>query len=143
MDISIHPTIESVFGYRAPHIIAQAIDAAQSASRHAYAPYSHFRVGSAIVCSDESVVAGCNVENASYGATICAERGAVMSAIAAGKQFFVVCVIVTPTKTIVPPCGMCRQVLAEFAPDMLLLSVCDQSFQWFELSSLFPERFSL
>ena len=96
--------------------VEQLFDAAKSAADNAYAPYSKFRVGAAVECSDGQLVAGCNVENASYGLTICAERNAIAAAVAQGHQNFERIVIYTPLKQFVPPCGACRQVIAEFLP---------------------------
>ncbi|MHB0897789.1 MAG: cytidine deaminase [Spirochaetales bacterium] len=91
--------------------------AAQEAAQKSYSPYSKFRVGAAILCEDGSVVTGTNVENRSFGLTICAERSAVVAAISAGKQKFKAIAIATPDSTYpVSPCGACRQVLSEFFP---------------------------
>src|SRR5690606_12887090 len=91
-------------------LIAQAT----SAQQRAYAPYSRFHVGAALVCDDGTVVEGCNVENASYGLCICAERTAVAAAVAGGRRHFPTIAIVTSASPPASPCGMCRQVLAEF-----------------------------
>lgn len=88
---------------------------AQGASQSAYAPYSHFRVGAALLCEDGSVVMGCNIENRSFGLTICAERNAVAKAISEGKrEFTAIAVYCADSPQPVPPCGACRQVLSEF-----------------------------
>jgi len=87
-------------------------------ARFSYAPYSHFRVGSALLLKDGSIVKGVNVENRSYGLTICAERTAICNAIAKGYRDFLAIAIATPdSKVPIPPCGACRQVLTEFMPD--------------------------
>jgi cytidine deaminase len=83
--------------------------------QRAYAPYSKFQVGAALLCSDGTVVGGCNVENASYGLCICAERTAISSAVALGHRRFVAIAVATASSPPSPPCGMCRQVMAEFA----------------------------
>ena len=88
--------------------------AAETARRRAYAPYSKFHVGAAIECVDGSIVSGCNVENASYGLTVCAERNAVGAMALQGKKPKRVAIVVDHVRP-VPPCGMCRQLLAEFA----------------------------
>ena len=84
----------------------------------AYCPYSHFPVGAALECSDGTVFTGCNIENAAYGATICAERTAIAKAVSEGHRDFVRIVIAGRSRDFCVPCGTCRQVLREFAPDM-------------------------
>jgi cytidine deaminase len=101
------------------------VDLARAAARRAYAPYSRFRVGAAVRAKSGAVFAGCNVENASYGLTICAERSAIFQMVAAGQAGFDRIVIYTPTATPTAPCGACRQVLNEFNPDAEVVSVCD------------------
>jgi len=100
-------------------------DQARAAAARAYAPYSQFRVGAAIRARSGAVFVGCNVENASYGLTICAERSAIFQMVAAGETVFDRIVIYTPTDTATAPCGACRQVLNEFNPDAEVLCVCD------------------
>jgi cytidine deaminase len=90
---------------------------ARKAADNAYAPYSHFRVGAALLCDDGSIFSGCNVENRSFGLTVCAERNAAFQAVAQGKRRFTALAISTPdSETPVGPCGACRQVLSEFMP---------------------------
>ncbi len=103
------------------------IAAARAAAVHAYAPYSRFTVGAAVLTAEGTIHAGCNVENASYGLTICAERNAVFQAVAhhAGVPRLVAVAIYTPTPLPTAPCGACRQVINEFGPDALVISVCD------------------
>jgi cytidine deaminase len=98
---------------------------AQAAASRAYAPYSRFRVGAALLTRSGKIFTGCNVENASYGLTNCAERTAVFQMVAAGERELAAIVIYTPTATPTAPCGACRQVLNEFNPDAEVISVCD------------------
>jgi cytidine deaminase len=92
-------------------------DEAKKAADRAYVPYSAFRVGAALLCEDGTIVTGCNVENRSYGLTICAERTAVVSAVSQGKCRFTALAVSTPDSVEpVGPCGACRQVLSEFMP---------------------------
>lgn len=95
------------------------MDQAREAASLAYAPYSHFRVGAALLCSDGSVVTGCNVENRSFGLTICAERNAVAKALSLGKRDYRALAVFCLDSTVpVSPCGACRQVVSEFvAPE--------------------------
>lgn len=92
------------------------IAAARDAMTHAYAPYSRYRVGAAVLAADARIFTGANVENASYGLTICAERAAVAAAVAAGARRLLAAAIVSDHAPAPMPCGACRQVLAEFAP---------------------------
>jgi len=99
--------------------------AAREVSRRAYCPYSGFRVGAAVLTEAGEVVAGCNVENASYGLTTCAERSAVVRAVAGGATEIRAAAVYTPTATPTTPCGACRQVFNEFGPGAVVLCVCD------------------
>ncbi len=89
--------------------------AAEAARQRAYAHYSKFQVGAALLCSDGTIIAGCNVENASYGLTLCAERSAIARMVVEGRTLKAVAIVVNSEKP-TPPCGMCRQVIAEFGP---------------------------
>jgi cytidine deaminase len=99
--------------------IAELIAAAAAVRERAYAPYSRFLVGAALRTADGTIFGGCNVENASYGLTICAERNAIAQAIAAGARDFTAVAVVSANG--VTPCGACRQVLVEFGPDMTVI----------------------
>lgn len=117
--------------------------AAADAMESAYAPYSKFRVGAALLGRDGSVHPGCNVENASYPASICAERGALLGAVARGVREFDALVVATEADEPTPPCGQCRQVLVEFAPDLPITSRTRAGAErsW-RLSELLPHPFT-
>ena len=118
--------------------------AAKDASERAYCPYSHFPVGAAVRARDGVLYAGCNVENASFGLTVCAERSAIFSAVGAGARDLVALVVYTPTPSPVTPCGACRQVLSEFAPNADVICACagDERLR-FKASELLPNGFTL
>lgn len=118
------------------------LDAADAAREHAYAPYSGFRVGAAIEAADGRVFRGCNVENASYGMTICAERAAVAAAVAAGARDLVRVCITTEASRAVAPCGACRQVLAEFGLRMRVVSRAGEHVAHWRLDELLPAQFA-
>ncbi len=123
---------------------AALAEAAREAATHAYCPYSRFTVGAALLTADSAIFAGCNVENASYGLTICAERNAVFQAVAKtrGKLVIQAVTVYTPTTTPTAPCGACRQVINEFGPDAEILSICDgEGVIRSRLGSLLPEAF--
>jgi cytidine deaminase len=105
----------------------QLAAAARRAAARAYAPYSHFPVGSAILAGSGKVYAGCNVENASFGLCNCAERTAIYTAIAAGEKRVDAVAVFTPTPGPTMPCGACRQVINEFGPQAIVISVCDSA----------------
>jgi cytidine deaminase len=120
--------------------IERLIAAAAAARQRAYAPYSDFAVGAALLAADGTVHVGCNVENASYGLSICAERNAVAGAVAAGTQRFTALAVITTNG--VTPCGACRQVLAEFGREMTVI-VADTAGnrRIFRLDELLPASF--
>ncbi len=110
---------------------------------HAYAPYSKFKVGAVLVGTDGSVTEACNVENAAFPAGTCAERAAIASAVAKGVRTFRALVIASSADDPTPPCGMCRQALIEFAPDLEIISVTrsGKEAHW-RLTELLPVAFS-
>jgi cytidine deaminase len=116
--------------------------AAFTAMENAYAPYSGFRVGAALATAEGVVIPGCNIENSAYGQTICAETLAVGSAVSQGLKHFTSIAIATEADEPTPPCGACRQVLAEFAPDIHISSYTrgGKSASW-PLSELLPYAF--
>ena len=101
------------------------IAAARSAAQAAYAPYSKFRVGAAVLAGSGKIFTGANIENASYGLSNCAERTAVFMAVAAGERKIVAVAVYTPTRKPTLPCGACRQVIHEFGPKAVILCACN------------------
>ena len=99
---------------------------AQAAMHNAHTPYSHFRVGACLVCEDGTVYTGCNIENASYGVTICAERVALFKAVSEGKRSFSLLALTSDSEGITYPCGICRQALSEFAPHLTIVCASKQ-----------------
>jgi cytidine deaminase len=128
-----------------PEDLVQRLDsAARQASEHAYAPYSKFRVGAACVAGSGRIYAAANVENASYGLTICAERNALFQAVAAGERDIRAMVVYTPTPAPTTPCGACRQVLCEFGDAIEVMCCCDSgTVRTFTSGELLPDRFRL
>lgn len=121
-------------------LCAEAIAAREAA----YAPYSNFRVGAALLAASGKIIRGCNVENATYGATCCAERTAVFSAVAAGEMQFAAMAVATDLDEPATSCGICRQVLAEFGPALELVFVNLTGTRRFHaLRALLPHSFAL
>lgn len=118
------------------------ISLALSARERAYCPYSHFAVGAALECADGTVYTGCNIENAAYPVGLCAERTAAAKAVSEGRRDFVRLALAGSGEACCTPCGMCRQFLAEFAPDLEVLCVNrnGQAETW-KLSALLPGSF--
>ena len=123
--------------------VALLRERAFAAMERAYAPYSNFRVGAALLSSDGSVAEGCNVENASFPAGMCAERSAVAAAVARGNRSFEAIAIATEAEEPTPPCGMCRQVLEEFSPSLVVMSFTREGREarW-TLDELLPRAFT-
>ena len=118
-------------------------DAARAASAHAHCPYSRFAVGAAVRTADGRVYMGCNVENASFGLTICAERNAIFQAISAGAREVVAVAVYTPTRKPVSPCGACRQVIAEFGAADVMSSCEGGTTKRWTAAELLPDGFGL
>ena len=123
-------------------VLGQLKSAARSASERAYCPYSKFPVGAAVLADTGEIFDGCNVENASFGLTICAERNAVFRMVANGTTRIRVLAIYTPTRMPATPCGACRQVVNEFGPAALVVSFCEgPDVVQTRLSELLPQAF--
>lgn len=127
-----------------PNMSAETLlESARTVAKRAYAPYSRFHVGSALLTADGNVVLGCNVENASYGVTICAEMGAIAGMVSTGSLSPVaIAVVGGDSGTPCPPCGACRQVLAEFNPDMLVVLESPNRVTVVSVNELLPLSFS-
>lgn len=120
----------------------ELVQMALAAREQAYAPYSNFRVGAALLCSDGNVYTGCNIENASYPCGICAERTAAAKAISEGHTAFEALAVVGSSQKICTPCGLCRQFLFEFAPGLkVLCAAADSSYKVYCLSDLLKGAF--
>ncbi len=120
------------------------ISAAREVRENAYARFSNFKVGAALQSSDGRVFTGCNVENSSYGLTICAERTALFKAVSEGARDFVALALYTDAVPPARPCGACRQVLFEFSPNLEIMSANSaDAIDKFTLSDIFPEGFRL
>jgi cytidine deaminase len=118
------------------------VAAALAARLHAVAPYSRFLVGAALETAEGEVFTGCNVENATYGLTVCAERVAVFKALSEGRRRFTRIAIAADTDTLTPPCGACRQILWEFCGDIpVVLANLHGNREWLRMKDLFPRAF--
>lgn len=116
---------------------------ARQAQINAYAPYSNFKVGAALLCEDGTIYTGCNIENASYGATLCAERCAISKAVSEGKRKFLKIAITSSSGDFTMPCGICRQVLFEFMRDGIVLVENGQEIKSYSVTELIPGCFTL
>ena len=122
--------------------LIQLLDEAKRAMQNAYAPYSGFKVGAALLDRNGNIHTGCNVENASYGLTICAERAAVAKAVSENVQEFAAIAIFADSDQVISPCGACRQVLAEFNPEMkVIMANLEGATKETTLTELLPDPF--
>jgi cytidine deaminase len=118
------------------------ISAAKQARVNAHAPYSNFRVGAALRSTSGRIFGGCNVENATYGLTVCAERVAIFKAISEGERGFEAISVVTDTDTLTPPCGACRQLIWEFCGDVpVIMANLKGKVEVIQMKALFPRPF--
>ncbi|HET9402645.1 MAG TPA: cytidine deaminase [Candidatus Acidoferrales bacterium] len=126
-----------------PAEISKLIDAARAARENAHAPFSNFKVGAALRSKSGKIFTGCNVENASYGLTICAERNAIFKAISEGERGgFEVVAVFTAAEKLTPPCGACRQIIWEFCGDCeVILANTQGQTETFRMSALLPRAF--
>ena len=124
------------------HSEKELIDAATKVREHAYAPFSNFRVGSAIETEDGQIIDGCNVESASYGLTVCAERVAIWKAISEGKRKIKHIAVVADTEELTPPCGVCRQIIWEFGGDIpVIMANLKGKVETVQMKDLLPRAF--
>jgi len=118
------------------------IEKAREVRERAYVKYSNFKVGAALLCKSGKIYTGCNIENASYGATICAERVAFTKAISEGEKEFEAIAIVSSGDKIAFPCGICRQFMSEFGMDLTLIFSDGQKIETYKLHELLPHAFT-
>ncbi len=121
----------------------ELVKKADRAMEHAYAPYSGFKVGAAVLTQSGEVYTGCNVENASFGATNCAERTAVFKAVSEGHTHFLAIAVVSSSGELTPPCGICRQVISEFGSDIDVILRDRNDIQVFKAGDLLPMSFQM
>lgn len=119
------------------------VAAARAVRERAYAPYSSFRVGAAVRAENGELFVGCNVENASYGATICAERNAILAMVAGGQRSLASIAVFTDAPTLAMPCGLCRQVISEFQHEAELIVANPREQRVLSFAQIFPEPFVL
>lgn len=124
-------------------LIQKMIEIAKEASEKAYSPYSNYKVGASLLTKNGKIYTGCNIENASFGATVCAERVAIFKAISEGeKDFEMIAIYINDEKHIPSPCGICRQVMMEFAPNLTLILSNRYDYEMYKLEELLPYPFS-
>ncbi len=121
----------------------ELMDAAKEAAEHAYSPYSHFKVGAAILTDKGHIYKSCNIENASYSLTICAERNAATQAVYHKDTHFVLVAVYVDSEILFPPCGACRQFLSEFSPSVPIIYFNRNEIKKTSLDKLLPESFQL
>lgn len=137
-----HPVSVDEAAFESPHADVELVQAAAEARTRAQASYSHFMVGAALETSDGVVIGGCNIENATYGLTLCAERVALVKALSDGHSIFTRLAVVADTETPTPPCGPCRQLLWEYCGDIdIILGNLNGPTGLFRLSALLPMPF--
>jgi cytidine deaminase len=119
----------------------QLLKAAKKVREHAYAPHSHFKVGAALLTRSGNIYVGCNVENASFGATTCAERNAIAAMVAAGERELQAIAVYAGVEAPTFPCGICRQVIYEFSGDARVIVVDNDNVREVEINNLLPEAF--
>jgi cytidine deaminase len=124
------------------HSNEELVEAAKAARENSYAPFSDFRVGAALETEDGDIIAGCNVESASYGLTVCAERVAIWKAISEGKHQIKNIAVVADTEELTPPCGVCRQIIWEFGGNVpVTLANLNGKRETVEMKELLPRAF--
>ncbi|MEN6444475.1 MAG: cytidine deaminase [Candidatus Cloacimonas sp.] len=121
----------------------ELLEEAKKASTNAYSPYSNYKVGCAVRTIDGHIITGCNVENASYSLTICAERNTIFKAISEGHKNFAEIAVFVDSEESFPPCGACRQVIYEFAPDINIIYANRKTVRLLNIKDLLPEAFTL
>ncbi len=123
---------------------ALLIQKAKDALKNSYSPYSKFRVGAALITSNDNIYTGCNIENSSYGATICAERTAIVKAVSSGERNLKKIAIVSDTNDLTFPCGICLQVISEFMSDgKIILEDKDKNIHIYKVSQFLPHAFNM
>ena len=123
-------------------VIRSLLEKAEEARKKSYSPYSRYPVGAALMAKDGTIYAGCNVENVSYGAALCAERNALGSAVADGQRDFTAIAIIGSPDDYTMPCGICRQVLAEFRVPLIICGKSENDYRLYTLEEIFPAAFT-